>query len=288
MKKISGRQPDISNELTLAKNLIVATEGLEIIKFFDNKGRLVFSTLNEDKNQIGALITFNSTDNIEKRNDFFYFKDARPGFLFDPKNNHLILKINVNQDNNAVGLMLFYLKEILTEIIRNYNYIDFKKPYYINSNIILLYKPDEVPEDYLFNFTLDKNKLRIITFKDKSGNEIQKTYRLFFNELKDFNLILARFVDNQDFIMNTRNQAIYSIHFFSRSYLLVLTILLFRKNEIDKLKEKSILFSISIFDEIIKAKTKEELENLHSQFKVKKENFFQDIVNDLKKIKNIR
>ena len=285
-KKIWAKNFDISGVVSKAKNLIVTSEGIDAVKFFDNKGKIIFSTVSDEKIQSGSMVNFISNDKIEARNDFFYFRDARPGFLFDQKNGYLILKKNITYENNPVGIMLFYLKDgFLTDIIRNYSYIDFKKPFYLNSNIILLYKPDEVPEDYLFNFTLDKNKLRLITFRDKSGTEIQKPYMLFTTEMKEVDLIVARFVDSRQFIIDKRNQMILFYTFFFTLYLLVLAIILFRKNEISKLKDKSILFSISIFDEIMKAKTKEELEKLHEQFETKKENFFQDIVKDLKKVK---
>jgi hypothetical protein len=238
-EKNLGKKIDISSVVSKAKNLIVTSDGLDAIKFFDNKGKIIFSTVSDEKIQAGTLVNFISNDKIETRNDFFFFRDARPGFLFDQKNGYLILKKNITVDNNPVGIMLFYLKDnFLTDIIRNYNYIDFKKPYYVNSNIILLYKPDEVPEDYLFNFTLDKNKVRLITFKDKSGTEIQKAYMLFSTEMKEVDLITARFVDNQQFILDKRNQMILFYTFFFTLYLLVLAIVLFRKNEINKLKYK--------------------------------------------------
>ena len=285
LDKKNIREVDIADEITRAKNLAASDNDLDKIKLYDNRANLIFSTDEEEWLKRGQFLTFVSKDNIEKRDDFFDFKSGNKlSFIFDNKNNFVILKKNIEAAGKPIGLMLFYFRDVfLNDILRRNNFIDFKKPYFVR-NIIILSKPENVPEEYLFSFSIEGDKIRSIIERDKSGNEKEQLYRLFYIELKQSDITVCRFVDNNIFILDKRKKAVLFFIFIITLYLLILAIFLFKKSEFEKAKEKSILFSVAILDEMLKARSREELETLHSNLKIKKDNVYNDLMADIKKI----
>ena len=74
------------------------------------------------------------------------------------------------------------------------------------------------------------------------------------------------------------------ISFFLFLQLLLIFVLLYRRQDFGKAKNKSILFILSILDELLKSKNREDLEELHNKLNRKKENFFKDLLLDYKKL----
>ncbi len=66
--------------------------------------------------------------------------------------------------------------------------------------------------------------------------------------------------------------------------LLLIIILFIKKQEFGKAKDKSILFTLKILDELLNSKNKEELEKLHKDLTGRKEEFFEDLILDFKKL----
>ena len=277
---------NLSKELSIAINLTISEYGLEKIKLYDNNRKLFFSTDKKEMRKRGNFLSFISKDKIERRDDFYDFEGDELSFIFDTQSRHVIFKKNIRYSNKSIGIMLFYYKDIfLTDILRRSNSMVFKNTYFVGNNILILNKPKQVSEDYLFNFKLDEGKLRKIIYRDKSGNEIEKTYRLFYKKLKKYNLFVCRFIDNEIFILGKRNYAILFYIFFFTLYLLILSILFFRKSDFDKAKEKLSLFTAVILEEMIQAKNMEDLGKMHRQLKSRKEKAFQNLLTDFKNLK---
>ena len=277
---------NLSKELSIAINLTISEYGLEKIKLYDNNRKLFFSTDKKEMRKRGNFLSFISKDKIERRDDFYDFEGDELSFIFDTQSRHVIFKKNIRYSNKSIGIMLFYYKDIfLTDILRRSNSMVFKNTYFVGNNILILNKPKQVSEDYLFNFKLDEGRLRKIIYRDKSGNEIEKTYRLFYKKLKKYNLFVCRFIDNEIFILGKRNYAILFYIFFFTLYLLILSILFFRKSDFDKAKEKLSLFTAVILEEMIQAKNMEDLGKMHRQLKSRKEKAFQNLLTDFKNLK---
>lgn len=284
--KRSSRYLALSNELSNAKNLIVSESSLEKIKFYDYNRKLIFSTDNNEVTRKGNFLSFTSTDRIERRRDFYDMETDTTSFFFIPDKRSLVLKKKITSGERSIGLMLFYYNEIfLNDILRKNSFLEFKEPFYVNNNIIILSKPKFVPEEYLFSFKLDEGRLREIVYRDKSGNEVEKTYRLFFYQIKGFDLYFCRFIDNDIFILDRRNTIILFYFFLFTFYLLILALLFFRKTDFEKAKEKFFVFTAALLEEMIQAKSREELEMIHRHLDARKQIAFQNVLLDFKGLK---
>jgi hypothetical protein len=282
-----NKKIDISIELANAKKLIINNPNIKAIKLYDNYSKLIFST-NESEQEIKyQFISFVSKDAIEKKENFYKFKDKKISFIIDAKNANLILKKNIIKKNKSVGVALFYYDiNSLNDILRNKNYINLNKSILSNNNIIIIDKPEFIDNEYFYNFTIDSNKIRSVIYKDKYGNNIEKKYHVFSQNLSNCDIIVCRMIDDNLFKFDFRIKAVLFFLAFFILYLLILIILIaMDRARFEKIRGKASLFTAAIVEEIIKARTKKELENILKDIDLKKENALNVITNDSFKIR---
>lgn len=288
LNRQTSKNIDLSMEFNNAKTLIVSSNyQLEKIKLIDNNRKLIFSTDENELVRKGAYITFSSRDSIENIEDLYEIKNNKIYFIFDNTNSYIIIKQNIEENKQPIAIALFYYRNTLfNDIIRRSNFFNFKKVYFIPNNIVILEKPNFVDTESIISFDITGNRVREVVFRDKSGNEITKFYRLFYKELKVANIYLCRFIDNDIFkLKKTQVMILFYFVLFS-IYLLVLLIMFLKKSDLEKAKEKISLFVAALLEDMIEAKSKEELDRIYRYLSLKKENILTDILSNFRKLKD--
>ncbi|MBN2544979.1 MAG: cache domain-containing protein [Spirochaetes bacterium] len=286
LNKQKARELNLAEELSNTRNFIVNSDyQLEKIKLLDNSRKIIFSTSEEEAEGRGSYIFFRSSDAIEYNDELYKFKDSKLSFLFLKKTGQIIVKKNIIESNQPIGIILFYYKNtFLNDILRRSQFVDFQQVYFVDNNIIIIEKPKFVDVDKLINYDISGNEIREVVYRDSSGNEISKAYRLFYKELKNANAYICRFIDNDLFKLKKSHQVILFYFLLFSIYLLILLILLLKRSQFDKAKEKMSLFVAAILEEMIQVKSKDELEKIHKHLQLKKENVLKHIFFDFKKL----
>ncbi len=278
LKKFEDKKKilNINDELLLAEKFILSDDYLLKIKFYDNFGKVIFSTDSDEKVIRGNFITFSSKDRIERRDDFYSLTKDKNSFILE--NNNVILKKNIISSNKSIGIMLFYYNNFfIIDLQRKSGKIQINKPYFTDKKIIIINIPEFLNEEELSNFKIEKNKYITVKYKDN----LIKEYRIFTYELKKNDLIIGSFVDNNTFIVEKRIKFILFFISIYTLYLLVLALLLhFERSKFERLRGEASLFTSELIEEIITAKNRDELEKIKKQLKVKKENVFKNLFND--------
>ncbi len=282
-----NRRYDITRELAGARELILKNTFIRAVKFFDNNRNIIFST-NEDEREINyGFITFLSKDGIEKRNDFYKFSAGRISFLSDPADGSLILKKNLENAGKPVGVMLFYFDaSFINDILRIGNFTDIGGAYIADNNAIIVVVPEQIDKKNLTGINIDSSKIRNIVYSDKYGNMTTKKYRIFSTSPKHTEITVARLVDNSIFDFDFRVKTVLFFLAFFVLYLLILMIFIASdRSRLSRIRGRASLFTASIVEEIIRARSRNDLETILKELDLKRENTLHLLIDNPEKIR---
>jgi hypothetical protein len=284
--KQQARNINISEELTLGRELILEIDELKSIKIFNNKRQMVFSTVDSERVRRNNFITFISRDRIEARKDFYDIPEGTNSFIFDNDKSVVILKKNAMVGNQSIGVILFYFSNtFLNNLLRNTRNIDWKNIHFTGNDTLVINKPELIPEDKLFSYSVDESDLKTLVLKDNAGNTIERQYRFFYVPLDSFNVQLCMIVNNEELSLSRQKSIILFIIVAVTLYIFIAFLMTIHKTQFERASEQMTLFSVTLLEEIIKANSREDLEKIKRHISGKKENIVKTIFGRFRKLK---
>ncbi|MCG8571314.1 MAG: hypothetical protein MJB14_14360 [Spirochaetes bacterium] len=292
--KTAARRFDLNDENQLSSTFLSNELLLKKIKLINNNKEILFSTDEKERIRRANYINFVSVDNIENDPALFQFGDKIP-FLFNMKDNQIILKKNIIHEQKKIGVMLFYFTDgVFNNLLRNLDFYHFENIHFFYNEYILLNKPDRLLTDSLnLEVFASKNDTLHLESQSDQEKEVENTdkteslkYKVFQQTLNDYQLNIFTIENYSLFIMNKIQTFIVLLLLLTSIYLLILFLILLKRSQLDKAKERLSLFTAALMEEMIGAKSREELENLYDNIYEKKQFILKNLFLNFSKLKD--
>ncbi|HBI37499.1 MAG TPA: hypothetical protein DDY71_07620, partial [Spirochaetia bacterium] len=285
--RVQIRQVSVENENRLSERIFQDDPHLKKVKFITNSGEVLYST---DKSEIisikqGNNILFSSSDGIEKNKEIFNFSTEKETFI--RVDNDVVLKRNVVFNEKNSGVILFYYnKGFVNDCFRNIDTFSFYDSTFIDGSIVILNKPSIIPDTELNSAIFNENNEISFLIKDiEKNSEIEQKFRVLKSSVNGFDLSVISLHDIALFNLDKKKSMILMYLLVFSVYLLILMVLLSGKSEIIKARERLSLFTATLLEEFINAKTKEDIEAIRNSLGDKKKTILKGLYINFKKLK---